>query len=83
MRTGSAAMIPTDRDVLLAIYEATDGPNWKKSSNWGTDADLSDWYGVKVNGQGRVVTLTLDANNLRGILRPTLGTPCFVRLRCL
>lgn len=76
-------MTPTDCDVLLAIYEATNGPKWKDSSNWGTDADLSDWYGVKVNEQGRVVTLALTANNLRGISRPTLRTPCFARLQCV
>ena len=23
-----------DRDVLVALYHATDGPNWRKNTNW-------------------------------------------------
>lgn len=76
-------MAPTDRDVLVALYITTDGPNWKNKINWDTSADLSDWHGVKVNGQGRVVELNLLSNNLRGILRPTSRTTRAVLLRCL
>lgn len=61
-------MAPTDRDALLALYNATGGSNWKNSTNWDTDADLSDWYGVEVNAQGRAVKLSTGKNNLRGIL---------------
>ncbi|CAN0318444.1 unnamed protein product, partial [Scytosiphon promiscuus] len=64
-------MAPTDRDILVALYEATDGPNWTNSSNWNTDAELSEWYGVKLNGEGRVVKLSLNNNNLAGIPRST------------
>lgn len=66
-------MASTDRDLLLALYTATDGANWKDSTSWGTDADVSQWYGVGVNNQGRVVELALSYNNLRGILGPTCG----------
>ena len=62
-------MASTDRDVLLVFYRSTDGPNWKNNANWGTDAALSDWYGVKANGEGRVLELSLGYNNLRGIFR--------------
>ena len=65
-------MAQTDRAALVALYDATDGPYWKNKTHWGTHADLSDWYGVTANEQGRVVELSLGANNLRGILRPTL-----------
>ena len=59
-------MAATDRDVLVALYSATDGPIWNRKTNWGTDAPLSDWYGVKANDQGRVVELSLPSNILRG-----------------
>lgn len=59
-------MAQTDRDALLALYNATDGANWKKSTSWNTNAALKDWYGVKTNGEGRVVTLVLSGNSLRG-----------------
>ncbi|CAN0405328.1 unnamed protein product, partial [Ectocarpus sp. 13 AM-2016] len=56
----------TDRDALVALYDATGGSNWKSSGNWNTDADLSKWHGINVNGQGRVVGVDLAANNLQG-----------------
>ena len=65
-------MASADRDALLALYRSTDGPNWNGKRNWETDAAVSDWYGVRVNDEGRVVRLSLDGNNLRGIY----GLPC-------
>ena len=53
--------LPTsDRAVLVALYNATDGPNWKNNTNWLTDAPLRDWYGVEVDDAGRVVRLDLS-----------------------
>ena len=48
-----------DRAALVALYEATDGPNWVNNDNWLTDAPLGDWYGVDVDASGRVVELAL------------------------
>eukprot|EP00903_Cladosiphon_okamuranus_P021371 g19641.t1 len=71
---GPPTMAVTDHDALVALYDATDGPNWQDSSDWGTDADLSDWYGVKVNDQGLVVQLHLSCNKIpRGQIPPQLG----------
>lgn len=70
-------MDSTDREILLALYRATGGANWKQNDNWGTDAVLSSWYGVKVDDQGHVVELSLKYNNLqgiRGIRRSTIPT---------
>ena len=62
----------TDRDVLVALYHATDGANWENNTNWLTDNDLSTWHGVRVvNGQ--VVVLSLGSNNLSGSIPPELG----------
>ena len=49
-----------DRAALVALYEATDGPNWYNSDNWLTDASLGDWVGVTVNTRGRVTRLALS-----------------------
>eukprot|EP00752_Nemacystus_decipiens_P017789 g15949.t1 len=62
-----------DREVLVALYNSTDGLNWKHSAGWGTNADLSDWHGVEVNGENRVVGLRLYSNNLQGSIPPQLG----------
>ena len=48
-----------DRAALIALYEATDGPNWVDAENWLTDAPLGDWYGVDTDAGGRVVRLDL------------------------
>ncbi len=58
-----------DRAVLVAFYHATDGPNWRRSDNWLTDAPLSEWYGVQIS-VGRVLGLKLKDNNLTGPIPP-------------
>ena len=67
-------MATTDRCALAALYNATGGSGWTNKTNWHTAADLSEWYGVKLNGQGRVVELHLPFNDLRGTSRCALRT---------
>ncbi|MYC51923.1 MAG: hypothetical protein F4X47_06365, partial [Gammaproteobacteria bacterium] len=50
----------SDRDILIALYNATDGPNWVNNENWLTDAPIGDWYGVDTDASGRVVRLDLS-----------------------
>ncbi len=71
-----------DRAALVALYEATDGPNWVNSENWLTDAPLAEWYGVDTDTSGRVVRLDLAGtweddqtpHGLRGSLPAELGS---------
>ncbi|MYG21682.1 MAG: hypothetical protein F4168_04735, partial [Gemmatimonadetes bacterium] len=61
----STVSIPAQREALVALYNATGGPNWTNNTNWLTDNDISTWYGVTVfNGQ--VTALYLGRNNLMG-----------------
>ena len=62
-----------DRAALVALYEATDGPNWRHNTNWLTDKPLGEWYGVTTNADGRVVRLDLTRNGLTGTIPPELG----------
>ena len=55
-----------DRTALIAIYQGTGGDAWLKKTGWGTDAPLSEWQGVSVDEEGRVVGLYLNNNNLVG-----------------
>ena len=48
-----------DRAALVALYEATDGPNWVNNENWLTGAPLGEWYGVGTDASERVVRLDL------------------------
>ena len=63
-----------DRAALVALYHATDGPNWVNNANWATDESLSTWHGVIVNGSGRVVKLNLSDNLLNGEIPLQLGS---------
>ena len=72
-----------DRAALVALYEATDGPNWLNSENWLTGAPLGEWFGVETNREGRVVTLAMSywdpqteqwvGNGVSGPIPPELG----------
>ena len=71
--TGRTCPPLTDRDILVALYEATDGPNWTESDGWMTDEPLGEWYGVRGDAQGRVISLFLDENGLTGEIPAELG----------
>ena len=71
-----------DRAALVALYEATDGPNWTDNTNWLSDAPLGEWHGVETDGAGRVVELDLSGwydgseeigGGLQGYIPPELG----------
>ena len=63
----------TDRDALVALYEAADGDNWENSENWLSDRPISEWHGVTVDDEGRVSELLLYENQLNGTIPPELG----------
>ena len=62
----------TDRAALAALYHAANGPNWTDSTNWLTDAPLSEWYGVTMESS-RVTELVLLGNALSGPVPTELG----------
>ena len=64
----------SDRDVLVAIYEATGGPQWNENENWLTDAPLNQWHGVVTDTAGNVTGLDLADNFLEGPIPPQLGS---------
>ncbi|WP_419937578.1 hypothetical protein [Candidatus Palauibacter sp.] len=72
--TGAECEPPMDRKVLEVLYGATGGPQWTNSENWLTDAPLGEWYGVDVDGEGRVQVLGLFGNNLSGPIPVELGS---------
>ena len=61
-----------DRKALVALYNATDGPNWKNNANWLSDEPLNSWHGVSVRN-GRVTRLNLSENQLTGSIPAELG----------
>lgn len=61
---------PTDWDILVALYDATNGDNWTNNDNWCTDVPLSEWYGVTMGyyHNEKVAFLDLSDNNLTGTI---------------
>ena len=57
-----------ERAALAALYNATDGANWRNNDYWLTDTPLSFWHGVKTDADGRVTSLILTVNRLSGTL---------------
>ena len=70
---GTMATCPPDLVALTALFNATDGVNWRNRDNWLTGEPLANWYGLEVNDQNRVVRVQLIDNNLVGTLPPELG----------
>ena len=71
--TGVECAPLSDRDFLVALYDATGGENWTQSENWLTERPLGEWSGVDADGDGRVIGLSLRNNNLTGPIPPELG----------
>ena len=63
----------SDIATLTALYNATNGDNWKRNRNWLSDAPVSEWYGVTADTDGRVVRLGLYDNNLSGTIPSELA----------
>ena len=64
----------SDRDALVALYNATDGPNWHDNTNWLSNAPIGEWDGVTTDDSGRVSKLFLGGNRLSGTIPPELGS---------
>ena len=64
----------TDREALVALYNAMDGGNWNESANWLSDAPLGEWEGVTTDGDGRVIRLYLSGYRLIGEIPAELGS---------
>ena len=69
----ASGSVETDREALVALYNATDGENWNQSDNWLSDAPLGEWKGVLTDDR-RVVVLYLGDNGLTGEIPPELGS---------
>jgi hypothetical protein len=75
--TAGLPVAAAERAALLALFEATGGPQWTHRVGWmGPPGTECRWHGVECSrdddGQAKVVWLTLTDNNLRGVLPDAL-----------
>ena len=62
----------SDSLALVALYNSTDGDNWRRK--WNLDEPINTWHGVKLNDdEDRVDTLQLRDNLLSGSIPSELG----------
>ena len=62
----------SDTETLAAIYNALGGEEWKNNTNWLSDEPVDDWYGIRVDADGRGDALNLKDNRLSGEIPPEL-----------
>jgi len=43
----------TEREILEILYNETDGPNWGNNTNWCSNKDISEWYGIETFNKDR------------------------------
>ena len=79
--TTVTALTKSDRAALVALYNATDGANWRNNTNWLSDEPLDTWEGVTTDDRGRVIQLHLVEQRLNGQLPAEMGD--LIRLRWL
>ncbi|MBN2431942.1 MAG: VCBS repeat-containing protein, partial [Acidobacteria bacterium] len=71
----SGAIPQSERDALIALYNATDGDNWTTNENWlGPPGTECNWYGVSCDiERNHVVRLNLYYDGLNGVIPPEIG----------
>lgn len=69
-----AALPAPQRQALVDLYQATQGPQWRQSANWLEDDPCEKlWHGVGCSADGlSVVSLHLPGNRLQGSLPDSL-----------
>ena len=70
----SEAFKEAERTALVALYNATGGPNWTNNANWMSSQPVGLWHGVTTDPRGRVVGLSLPENGLTGEIPTELGS---------
>jgi len=60
-----------DSLALVALYNATGGPNW--TNPWNLNAPITSWDGLEMSNEGCVTEIFLSENNLVGSLPPEIG----------
>ena len=61
------------RFLLALLYFVWDGRHWSENINWLSSKSECDWHGVSCNENGKIESLSLRSNNMKGSLESRLG----------
>jgi Leucine-rich repeat (LRR) protein len=65
--------IPTvECEALIALYDSTDGENWRRNTGWNVTNMPCSWYGIECH-DGHVTILNIQNNGLSGSIPTELG----------
>lgn len=75
MERSSAQVTASEADslVLVTLYNFSRGASWFDNTGW-LQAPVSQWHGITLNSNGRVMSIDLSDNGLAGLLPTPLGT---------
>ena len=71
--TAPTGLPDPERAVLIALYDATNGADWKMDDGWLGEGALDKWLRVTTDENGGVTDLDLSANQLNGEIPAELG----------
>jgi hypothetical protein len=60
------------RDVLMELYNATNGAAWTNGNGWGSTACTTPWLGVTCDNND-VTIISMYNNNMQGTLTDSLA----------
>ncbi|MDE2828102.1 MAG: T9SS type A sorting domain-containing protein [Bacteroidota bacterium] len=75
MKHSSVQVTASEADslVLVTLYNFSGGASWFDNTGW-LQAPVSQWHGIALNSNGRVMSIDLGDNGLSGLLPTPLGT---------
>ena len=80
-----SSRLSLQRQVLLKLFNSTNGPQWRRRNNWGKTKSfwgravpVGEWYHVVTNETGDVFELELNNNRLTGTILPEIGSLTFL-----
>ena len=71
--TVAIAVASPDREVLVRLYNETNGTGWTNNENWMSDQPLDRWQGITTNSAGNVEQLQLSTSGVSGEIPAALG----------
>ena len=56
-----------ERQVLMSLYDSTNGISWKKQSNWmDRNIPVNKWHGIHCHSDGSISKIKLSGIEMRG-----------------
>ncbi|MCY3595073.1 MAG: T9SS type A sorting domain-containing protein [Bacteroidetes bacterium] len=71
--SAQVAASEADSTELVRLYNLSGGASWFDNSGW-LQEPVSQWYGVTLDDDGRVVSVDLSGNGLAGLIPSGIGT---------